>query len=76
MITNLIVFLYVQISMSFFVYSLARKLFFQTLKNLKVVVNKKKDELKTEIDTSEKYLKLSIVWPVIILLWSYEKIKK
>ena len=47
-----------------------------TFKDLKVVVNKRKDMLAVEIKRSEKYLKLSLIWPVIILLWSYEKIKK
>ena len=73
---GILLLLYFQIFACFFTYFLARRLMFITFKDLKVVVNKRKDMLAFEIKRSEKYLKLSLIWPVIILLWSYEKIKK
>lgn len=73
---ELLLILYFQIFTVFFTYNYTKKQIVSIFLVNKVVVNKSKDVLKKHLEIVEKDIKLSPIWPVLVLLWIYDKIAK
>mgnify|MGYP001215088147 CR=1 FL=1 len=73
---EIILLLYIQIFVIYFTYNYTQIRVLQLFLKNKVVVNKSKQVLSLHKIKIERDLKLSAIWPILVLFWLYDKIKE
>ena len=73
---EIVLLLYIQIFAVYFTYNYTQSKIIQLFLKNKVVVNKSKEILRLHKMKLERDLKLSAVWPVLVIFWLYDRIKE
>ena len=73
---EIILLLYIQIFAICFTYNYTQSKMLKLFLENKVVVNKSKEILRIHKMRVERDLKLSAIWPILVLFWFYDKIKE